>query len=134
MKQLIHKVNYTRNQIPYRMKPILKCWIVSLCYFRKCSYKALTIFAESSMLDLWQASSHQRCSVRKGVPRNSQNSKENTGARVSFLINFNKKETQTQLFSCEFCKISKNNFFIEHFRQLLLDRALNTPLNKVWPN
>ena len=61
----------------------------------------------------------------------SQNSQENTGARVSFLINFIKKETQAQLFSCEFCKISRNNFFIEHFRQLLLDRALNTPLNKV---
>ena len=45
----------------------------------------------------------------------SQSSQENTLARASFLIklqdeacNFIKKETLTQLFSCEFCEISKN--------------------------
>ena len=26
-------------------------------------------------------------------------------------LNFIKKETPTQMFSCEYCKISKNNFF-----------------------
>ena len=46
----------------------------------------------------------------------SQNSQENTCARVSFLIklqascNFIKKETLAQVFSCEFCEISKNTF------------------------
>ena len=50
-----------------------------------------------------------------------QNSRENTCARV-FLIklqvlacNLIKKETQAQVFSCEFCEISKNTFFTEHF-------------------
>ena len=43
----------------------------------------------------------------------SQNSQENTCARVSVLIklqacNFIKKETLVQLFSCEFCEIFKN--------------------------
>ena len=28
--------------------------------------------------------------------------------------NFIKKETLAQVFSCEFCKISKNTFFTEH--------------------
>ena len=28
--------------------------------------------------------------------------------------NFIKKEALTQMFSCEFCEISKNTFFIEH--------------------
>ena len=28
--------------------------------------------------------------------------------------NFIKKETLTQMFPCEFCKISKNNFFTEN--------------------
>ena len=28
--------------------------------------------------------------------------------------NFIKKETLAQVFSCEFCEISKNNFFTEH--------------------
>ena len=31
-----------------------------------------------------------------------------------------KKETLAQVFSCEFCEISKNNFFTEHLRWLLL--------------
>ena len=51
----------------------------------------------------------------------SQNSQENTCARVSFLIklqaevyNFIKKEALTQVFSCIFCEISKKTFFTEH--------------------
>ena len=51
----------------------------------------------------------------------SQNPQETTCARVYFLIklhaescNFSKKDTLTQVFSCEFCKIFKNSFFIEH--------------------
>ena len=34
--------------------------------------------------------------------------------------NFIKKETLVQEFYCEFCEISKNTFFIEHLRWLLL--------------
>ena len=40
----------------------------------------------------------------------SQKSHEHPGARVSFL-KFIKKETLTQVFSCEFCEIFENNFF-----------------------
>ena len=55
----------------------------------------------------------------------SQNSHEKTYARVSFLIklqacNFIKKETLAQMFSCEFCEVVKNTFFIEHLWWLLL--------------
>ena len=51
----------------------------------------------------------------------SQNSLENTCARDSFLIkmqawNFIKKGSLAQVFSCEFCKISKNIYFTEHHR------------------
>ena len=63
-------------------------------------------------------SSHQRCTVKKVLLKISQNSQENTCARVSFLIklqaeacNFIKKETLAQVFSCEFCEIFKNTFF-----------------------
>ena len=69
----------------------------------------------------------RRCSVKKVFLEISQNSQENTCARVSFLIkllpeacNFMKKETLAQVFSCEFCVISNNTFFIEHLRWLLL--------------
>ena len=59
----------------------------------------------------------RRCSVKKVFSEISKNSQENTCARVSFLIklqaeacNFIKRETLGQVFSCEFCKISKNTF------------------------
>ena len=48
----------------------------------------------------------RRCSAEKVFLEISQNSQENTCARVSFL-----KETLAHFFSCEFCEISKNNFF-----------------------
>ena len=47
------------------------------------------------------------CSVKKVFLEISQNSQENTCASVSFLM---KKETLAQVFSCEFCEISKNTF------------------------
>ena len=56
----------------------------------------------------------------------SQNSQKNICARASFLIklqalNFTKKETLAQVFSCEFCESSKNTFFFaEHLWWLLL--------------
>ena len=59
----------------------------------------------------------QRFSVKKLFLKISQNSQEDTCARVSFLIklqakvcNFPKKETLAQLLSCKFCEIFKNNF------------------------
>ena len=46
----------------------------------------------------------QRCSVKKVFLKFSQNLQKNTGARVSFLL-------KLQVFSCEFCGISKNTYF-----------------------
>ena len=34
--------------------------------------------------------------------------------KVAEACNFIKKETLAQMFSCEFCEISKNTFFTEH--------------------
>ena len=49
-----------------------------------------------------------------------QNSQENTCARVSFLIKLQsgglqiyQKEILKQVYSCEFCEIFKNTFFIK---------------------
>ena len=44
----------------------------------------------------------------------------NKVAGLSEACNFIKKETLAQVFSCEFCEISKNTFFIEHLWWLLL--------------
>ena len=60
------------------------------------------------LLFIWNyRSNHRRCSVKKVFLKISQNSRENTCARDSFLI---------KVFSCEFCEISKNTFFTEHLR------------------
>ena len=56
----------------------------------------------------------QTCSVKGVFLEMSQSSQENTCARVSFLENFNKKETLAQVFSCEFYEIFKNTPFTEH--------------------
>ena len=66
-------------------------------------------------------SSHWRCSVKKGVLRNFA---KFTGKHLSQSLFFNKvaglrpakKETLAQVFSCEFCEISKNTFSTEHLR------------------
>ena len=67
------------------------------------------------------------CSVKKVFLEISQNSQENTCTRACFLIkfqawasNFTKKETLIQVFSCEFCGISKNTYFTERLWRLLL--------------
>ena len=66
----------------------------------------------------WLKAVAQRCIVKKMFLEFSQNSQENTYARVSFLTklqaeacNFIKKETMVQVFPYEFCVfISKNTF------------------------
>ena len=50
-------------------------------------------------------SSHRRCYVRESVF---------LSAVFSTACNFIKKETLAQVFSCQFCEIFKNTYFIEH--------------------
>ena len=68
-------------------------------------------------------SCQRRFSVKNVFLKISQNSQENTCARVSFWIklqtsscNFIKKQTLAQVFSCTFCEIFKNTFFTEYLR------------------
>ena len=68
------------------------------------------------MIHLTTKTVKQRCSVKKMFLEILQNLQENTCASL-FLIklqieacNFIKKETLAQVFSCEFCEISKNAF------------------------
>ena len=58
-----------------------------------------------------------------GVLKNLQNLQENTPTGVSFLIKAQasilpiiEKETLVLMFSCEFCNIFRNKFFIEDLR------------------
>ena len=84
---------------------------------------------------VWPEGVVWRCSVKKMFLEISQNLQKNTCARVSFLIklqacNFNKKETLTQVYSCEFCEIYKNTFFTEHLWWLVLYDILVNELDK----
>ena len=56
----------------------------------------------------------RRSTVKKVFLKMSQNSQENTCARVSCLI-------KLQVFSYKFCKIFMNTSFLEHIRWLLLE-------------
>ena len=75
----------------------------------------------------------RRCSVKRVFLEILQKFTGKHCARVSFLIklqasasNFIKKETLTQAFSCNFCKISKKTFVTEHLRWLLLQHRCFT--------
>ena len=67
-------------------------------------------------------SSHQRCSVKKGVLRNfAKFIRKHLCQSISFneiaglkVCNFIKREILAQVFSSEFCEISKNTFLTEH--------------------
>ena len=73
----------------------------------------------------------QRCSVEKVFLEISQNSQENTCARVFFLIKLQasglqpylKKRHWHRCFPANFAKFLRTPFFTEHLRCLLLDRA-----------
>ena len=107
-------------------------YLISLQHFDLKRFRYFTIiytnnYAKFHSLDKVYESSHQRCSIKKVFLKNSQNSQENTCAKVSFLIKlqvflaglfliklqafFLKKQTLAQVFSCEFCYIFKNTFF-----------------------
>ena len=86
-------------------------WFLSFSFFLSFLFFSFSI----------SRSSHWRCSVRKGVPRNFAKFigkhlchglflKKVAGLGVTFI----KKETLAQVFSCKFCKISKKTFFTEH--------------------
>ena len=79
----------------------------------------------------------RRCVCRKGVLRNFP---KFTGKRLCQSLFFNKVGTgdSSAGVSCKFCEISKNTFFIEHLRWLLLfgvdfhyQRLLNVKRNEL---
>ena len=77
-------------------------------------------------------SSQERCSIKKVFLKISQNSQENTCARVSFSIKlqataciFIKKETLTEVFSCKFWEILRTIFLQNTPERLFLVIALH---------
>ena len=67
-------------------------------------------FFEKGSSYIYVRSSHRRCSCSKVFLKISQNSQENTCWSLFNKVFLIKKETPTQVFSCEFCNIFKNPF------------------------
>ena len=93
--------------------PFAKLWS------EECSYGTISKNAGAAVRKCSSEAVAQRCYVKNVFLKISQNSQENTRARVSILIkllapasacNFIKKETVAQVFSCKFSGISKNTF------------------------
>ena len=97
-----------------------KCFITSLSSAPFLDFWGSPFVISSSSLPIFR-SSHQRCSLIKDVPRNLT---KFTGKQLCQSLLFNKvaglrpttllKKTLAQVFSSEFCQISKNTFFTEH--------------------
>ena len=92
---------------------------INFLYFVSFTYLVIMIFIVVFKMKCQKAAT-EGVLLKKVFLEISQNSHENTCARDSFLIklqalsNFIKKEPLAQVFSCKFCEISKNTFFIEH--------------------
>ena len=69
--------------------------------------KLLPVSIITTAITIYSEAVFQKCSVKKVFLEMSQNSQENTCARVSFLI---KLQALRPVFSNEFCEISKNTF------------------------
>ena len=96
------------------------------CSVRKSHCPNIPIFVYTIIV-LYTEAVVRRCSVKKVFLEMSQNSQENTCARVAFLIllqaevcNFIKKETLAEVFSVNFVKFLRILFLIEHLWWLLL--------------
>ena len=76
---------------------------LKLCYV---SY-FLNHLTQTALFSVFSEANSQRCSLKNVFLKISQNLQENTWPRT---CNFIKKETLAQVFSCEFCEISKNIF------------------------
>ena len=90
---------------------LIKTFYLHICCFIASFYYWFLILVIFSV--------HRSCSVKKVVLRNFAKLTGNICASVSFLTklkayNFIEKKILAQVFSCDFWKISKNNFSTEH--------------------
>ena len=74
-------------------------------------------------------SSHRRCSIEKGVLKNFA---KFTGKSLCRKIFLNKVAGSLQVFSCEFCEIFKNNYFVEHLQMAASKSEINPEKSLHW--
>ena len=83
-------------------------------------------------------SSHRTCSVRKDVLRTLAKFTGKHLCQSLFLIKIQasglqlyQKENLAQVFSCEFCQISKNTFFTEHLLTMTASESRQKQLQRI---
>ena len=120
MKERSMSTYYLKSIIALKQKmsvPRLE-FLALLTGMRSFTFISKELKFESTKIITWNIEVAQTCSVRKVFSEILQKSQENTCARVSILIklqawacSFIKKETLAQVFSCDFCEISKEHLF-----------------------
>ena len=90
---------------------------VIVTYSEKMMYSAKTK-AKCMTEYVWKSFFSLTCSLQKQPP-------ERICKKGALACNFITKEPLAQVFSCEFCEISKNTFFIEHFRTTASEFAIS---------
>ena len=80
-------------------------------FYRQICSKNFSLFTGKTSWSLFLEAVVLTCSIKKVFLKISQNSQENTCARGLRPATLFKKETLAQVFSCEFCEISKNISF-----------------------
>ena len=114
----------SKNIFSYRTPPVAAFFLVQTWYFYHENVKTVSSLCshtfKASSQEVIFRSSHQRYSVKKAVlgsfikftgKHSCQSPFFNKVARLRpQACNFIKKETLTQVLSCEFCEISRNSF------------------------
>ena len=104
--------HFCQSLLSNKVAGVLSATLLNMRLWHSCVTVNLAKFLRvSTMLHMVTPcrSSHQRCSMKKVFLEISQNSQENTYARVPFLI---KLQVGLELvFLCEFCEISKKHIF-----------------------
>ena len=107
--------NHKLHRIKDLHKTLYKISMISITYNTIKSYYAKSAMREKKEWNrmLFYRSSHRRCSMEKDVLRNfTKFTEKNLCQSLTFRpATFLRKKTVAQVFSCEFCKISKGIFF-----------------------
>ena len=126
LKQFVLKLLQTRHlegSVLYKIKKnVFDSSVTNDCFYifeHIFSDRRIAYFRQKNALRSLDRSSHQRCSVRRGVLKHFT---KFTGKHPywSQACNFIKKETPAKVFSCEFCEIFKNTVLQNSSRPLLL--------------
>ena len=125
----LKRYNFSQNENNKNIRKVAHCFISTPLVFKlQNEFLKFSDTCGSWSSPKTDRSSHQSCSVKKGVLRNFAKIHRKTSVPESLfnkvegaVCNFIKKLTLAQVLSCEFCEISKNTFSGNTSGRLLLN-------------